>query len=78
MGAESVIVLPELANRIDMAKFKDKARQFLGEYESHVSLPRPRCDQPLTALNLAELERMLREAGGTQQSSSKPPSTAVS
>ena len=39
MGAESVIVLPELADRIDMAKFKGKARQFLGEYESHAALP---------------------------------------
>jgi len=45
----------------------DKARQFLREHESHLSLQRLRRNQPLTTSDLAELERMLVEAGGSPE-----------
>jgi hypothetical protein len=48
-----------------LAKFKDKARQFLRAHESHMSLQRLRRNQPLTPSDLKELERMLLEAGGS-------------
>jgi type I restriction enzyme R subunit len=50
-----------------MAKFKDKARQFLKAHESHLSLQRLRRNQPLTKTDLAELEKMLVQAGGTPE-----------
>ncbi|WP_031360987.1 type I restriction-modification enzyme R subunit C-terminal domain-containing protein [Caballeronia sordidicola] len=49
-----------------MGKFREKARQFLRAHESHLSLQRLRRNQPLTQADLAELEKMLLEAGGTQ------------
>ena len=63
LGVEATIALPEISNGLDMAKFKDKARQFLKAYENHVSLQRLRRNQPLTASDLTELERMLQQAG---------------
>jgi len=50
---------------MNLAKFKEKARQFLKDHESHVSLQRLRRNQPLTSSDLTELERMLEQAGGT-------------
>lgn len=50
-----------------MAKFKEKARVFLRAHESHLSLQRLRRSQPLTASDIAELERMLEEAGGSRE-----------
>jgi len=47
-----------------MAKFKVKARVFLKEHESHLALQRLRRNQPLTAMDLDELEKMLLQAGG--------------
>jgi len=49
-----------------MAKFKEKARVFLKEHESHLALQRLRRNQPLTPTDLEELEKMLVQAGGTQ------------
>lgn len=48
-----------------MAKFKEKARAFLKAHESHLSLQRLRRNQPLTATDLEELEKMLIQAGGS-------------
>jgi type I restriction enzyme, R subunit len=67
LGADAVIDLPEVANGLDMAKFKDKARQFLKAHESHLSLQRLRRGQALTGSDLRELENMLREAGGSKE-----------
>ncbi len=65
LGAETTIDLPEIADGLDMAKFKDKARQFLKANEGHVALQRLRRGQPLTGVDLKELERMLADAGGS-------------
>jgi len=67
LGSETTVDLPEVANGLDMAKFKDKARQFLRAHAGHLALQRLRRGQPLTAVDLVELERMLSEAGGSPE-----------
>lgn len=66
VGEAVRIDLPQVTSGLNMAKFKDKARAFLREHESHLALQRLRRNQPLTALDLAELEKMLIAAGGTE------------
>lgn len=67
LGCETIIDLPEITSGLDMAKFKDKARQFLKAHEAHLSLQRLRRSQPLTTSDLSELERMLVDAGGSPE-----------
>ena len=66
VGEAVRIELPQVTSGLNMAKFKDKARAFLRDHESHLALQRLRRNQPLTALDLAELEKMLIAAGGTE------------
>jgi type I restriction enzyme R subunit len=67
LGDGTTIVLPGISVGMNLAKFKDKARQFLREHESHLSLQRLRRNQPLTATDLQELEKMLVQAGGSTE-----------
>ncbi|MFZ3004191.1 MAG: DEAD/DEAH box helicase family protein [Undibacterium umbellatum] len=67
LGVGTLVALPGVGIGMDMGKFKDKARQFLVAHESHVSLQRLRRNQALTSSDLDELERMLLEAGGSQE-----------
>ena len=67
LGTETTFDLPEVANGLDMARFKDKARQFLKAHEGHLALQRLRRGQALTPTDLLELERMLADAGGTPE-----------
>jgi type I restriction enzyme R subunit len=67
LGDETTIDLPQVGTGMDLAKFREKARQFLRAHESHVSLQRLRRNQPLTSSDLSELERMLIEAGGSPE-----------
>lgn len=67
IGPASTVDLPQVTAGLNMAKFKDKARQFLKAHESHLSLQRLRRNQPLTKIDLAELEKMLVQAGGTPE-----------
>ena len=67
LGTDTPIELPGVSTGMNLAKFKDKARQFLRDHESHLSLQRLRRNQPLTTSDLAELERMLVEAGGSPE-----------
>jgi len=67
LGEGTTITLPGVSTGMNLAKFKDKARQFLKAHESHLSLQRLRRNQPLTPSDLQELERMLVEAGGTTE-----------
>lgn len=67
LGDETSIELPEVGTGMDLAKFREKARQFLRAHESHISLQKLRRNQPLTPSDLSELEHMLVEAGGTQE-----------
>lgn len=66
VGEGAVIDLPQVTAGLNMAKFKEKARVFLKEHESHLALQRLRRNQPLTPTDLEELEKMLVQAGGTQ------------
>lgn len=65
MGGETAFELPGFAPVDTFTKFRDKARAFLREHEDHLTVQRLRLNQPLTALDLAELERMLAESGVT-------------
>ncbi len=67
LGIETPIELPGVNTGLNLAKFKDKARQFLREHENHLSLQRLRRNQPLTTSDLGELERMLVQAGGSPE-----------
>jgi type I restriction enzyme R subunit len=66
LGELTTIDLPQVMAGLNMAKFKEKARQFLKAHEGHLSLQRLRRNQALTPSDLNELEKMLIEAGGTQ------------
>lgn len=67
IGSVTNIDLPEVATGLNMAKFKDKAQQFLKAHENHVALQRLRRNLPLTPTDLSELEHMLIDAGGTKE-----------
>ncbi|MBS1169710.1 MAG: type restriction protein res subunit [Burkholderiaceae bacterium] len=67
LGEVATIDLPQITAGLNMARFKDKARAFLREHESHLSLQRLRRNQPLTPSDLSELENMLVEAGGSPE-----------
>ena len=47
----------------DFERFRAKARQFLKAHENHITIHKLRLNEPLTASDLSELERMLLEAG---------------
>jgi type I restriction enzyme R subunit len=63
MGGESVVALPGLSESKDFAKFRAKAQAFLRAHQDHVAIRKLRTNKPLTAVDLAELERMLAESG---------------
>jgi type I restriction enzyme R subunit len=63
MGAETAIELPEFQNLADRTRFLAKVRQFLKTHENHITIHKVRLNQPLTPSDLAELERMMLEAG---------------
>lgn len=65
LGEATRIELPQVTAGLNMGKFREKARAFLRAHESHLSLQRLKRNQPLTATDLAEFEKMLLEAGGT-------------
>jgi len=63
MGGETTVELPGFAPLDTFERFRDKARAFLREHQDHLSIQKLRMNQPLTALDLEELERMLTESG---------------
>lgn len=63
MGPAQEISFPTFSTGTDFERFKIKARQFLKEHESHVAIHKLRLNEPLTPLDLQELERMLLKAG---------------
>lgn len=46
-----------------MDKFRQKARHFLKDHENHIAVLKLRRNEPLTATDLSELERIFLEAG---------------
>ena len=71
LGESTTLTLPgvgtDTSTGMNLAKFKDKARQFLREHDSHLSLQRLRRNQPLTPSDLEELGKMLVQAGGSAE-----------
>ncbi len=62
MGAEINVNLPGLSDGADFEKFRAKARAFLRAHQDHIAIHKLRMNLALTAVDLAELERMLAES----------------
>ncbi len=67
LGESTTIVLSQMGIGMNLAKFKDKARQFLRDRDSHLSLQRLRRNQSLTPSDLDALGLMLVQAGGSPE-----------
>jgi type I restriction enzyme R subunit len=63
LGGNTSIELTDFTPQDTFEKFREKARAFLREHQSHLAIQRLRLNQPLTTLDLSELERMLCESG---------------
>lgn len=63
MGGETEVELPGFAAGTDQAKFVAKVRAFLRQRLDHMVISKLRTNRPLTAGDLAELERLLAESG---------------
>ena len=66
-GSPQEIALKDVAVGVDRARFRDKALAFLRQHEDHVVLAKVRLGHQLTALDLAELERIMLESGDFRQ-----------
>jgi type I restriction enzyme R subunit len=65
VGAATQIDVNGLGAVADMARFRAKARHFLQANENHIAIIKLRRNEPLTATDLAELERLFVEAGAS-------------
>ncbi len=63
MGSETAIELPGFTSPDSYERFRAKTRQFLREHEDDLVIHKLRMNEALTALDLKELERMLKESG---------------
>ncbi len=63
IGSERTIDLPGFTGGDGFERFREKARVFLREHQDHVAVHKLRMNEPLTAADLGELERMLAESG---------------
>jgi type I restriction enzyme R subunit len=63
IGAETPVVLPGLREDATFARFREKARAFLRAHEDHIVVRKLHMNRPLTASDLAEIERVLFESG---------------
>jgi len=63
IGAHAPVELPGFASGDSFEKFRDKARAFLRRHQDHLAIRKLRLNEPLTALDLQELEKMLAESG---------------
>jgi type I restriction enzyme, R subunit len=64
LGEANSVELPGFATAESFEKFRDKARAFLRSHQDHLAIHKLRMNEPLTAMDLQELERMLAESGG--------------
>ena len=62
IGIDGEITLPSIGSAT-FARFREKARAFLRKNESHPAVRKVRENEPLTLQDLAELERLLLQAG---------------
>lgn len=63
MGSERLFDLPGFSAPDSYERFRAKARHFLKAHEDHLTIHKLRTNEPLTATDLAELERMLSGIG---------------
>lgn len=63
VGETSEVALPLGGSAGDFERFRLKVRAFLRTHENHITLHKLRRNQPLTATDLAELERLLIDSG---------------
>ena len=63
LGRESSVELPGFIAPDSFERFRAKTRQFLKQNENHLAIQKLRLNKPLTAADLAEMERMLLESG---------------
>jgi type I restriction enzyme R subunit len=63
LGDEEARELPGFGSGADFERFRTKARHFLQTHNDHGSIHRLRFNEPLTQTDIAELEKMLIEAG---------------
>lgn len=63
VGDSAEIELPLGGSAGNFERFRLKVRDFLRAHESHITLHKLRRNQPLTATDLAELERLLIDSG---------------
>ena len=63
MGEHTTVELPGFSPLDTFEKFRDKARAFLRAHQDHITIRKLRMNEPLTSLDLAELERMFAETG---------------
>jgi type I restriction enzyme R subunit len=61
LGTEVTIDLPGVTTSGLSESFKSKASRFLREHESHITINKVRMNEPLTATDLAELEKIFIE-----------------
>ncbi|MBS0657719.1 MAG: DEAD/DEAH box helicase family protein [Verrucomicrobia bacterium] len=63
IGEDTAVELPGFTASDSFERFRDKARAFLRKHEDYLAIHKLRMNEPLTALDLQELERMLAESG---------------
>ncbi|MDD3245717.1 MAG: DEAD/DEAH box helicase family protein [Methanosarcina sp.] len=63
MGSENNVELPGFAAAGDFEKFRAKTRAFLLEHQDQTVIHKLRMNEPLTASDLDELEKILSESG---------------
>ena len=65
LGEATVVTLPLATSGIDYDRFKLKTAEYLKQHKDHIAFAKLRKNLPITAADLAELERiMLEQAGG--------------
>ena len=65
-GAAADITVPGIFVGTDMDAFRRKARLFLKPHENHIAVLKVKRNEPLTPIDLSELERIFLEAGVDQ------------
>jgi type I restriction enzyme R subunit len=63
IGQETSFEMPGFSAPDSYERFRAKARHYLREHENHLTIHKLRTNEPLTRMDLTELERMLVESG---------------
>jgi len=61
IGSGDAVAMPDIGSGVDKARFKMKVRRFVDDHRDHITLSKLRRGEPLTGMDLAELERILLE-----------------